>query len=326
MKITVFSEGAYEACYFEKFGPAYGVELNILKEAPLPHTIRQAEGSQCISILTTPIDDTLMRALHEMGVQYISTRTIGYDHIDLEAAREFGIHVGNVNYSVHSVADYTIMMILMATRRIQLIMQRSERQDYTLTGVQGRELHNLTVGVLGTGRIGSMVIRQLSGFGCKILAYDLCPRKEVEAYAQYVSLEQLYQESDVITLHMPASEENYHMINRSSLAQMRRGVLLINTARGSLIDSEALIDALEEGQVGGAALDVVEHELGLYYNDLKGQPINNRELALLRAFPNVIVTPHTAFFTDQAVSDMVEFSIKSCVLTCEGRKNPWMIL
>lgn len=325
MKLTVYSCRKDEAGYFTRFGEKYGVELAVHEENPTLETVELAKGSPCISLITTPVDEPLLRRFRELGVGFVSTRSIGYDHIDIAAAERLGVRVGNVSYAPDSVADYTVMLILMATRKMKAILTRSAVQDYSLKGVQGIELHNLTIGVAGTGRIGRTVIRRLSGFGCRILACDLYENEETKRYAEYVSPDRLFAESDLITLHMPATKENYHFINREAFARMKDGVFLVNTARGTLIDTDDLIDAVESGKVGGAALDVVEHETGLYYNDLKCRVLENRGLAILRSFPNVLVTPHTAFYTDQAVSDMVENSIRSCVLFARGEKNPWEI-
>lgn len=309
-----------------KFSEQYHVQLHQTEEPLTVQSAALAKGSKSISILTSQVTADVLEALHQAGVRYISTRTIGYDHIDTTYAAKLGIHVGNVSYSPNSVADYTLMLILMATRRMKSILCHALVQNFSLDGVQGRELPNLTVGVVGTGRIGRTVITRLTGFGCRILACDLYQNEDVKAFAKYVDLDTLFRESDVVTLHMPATAENYHMIGKENLAKMRHGAILVNTGRGSLVDSAALIDALEAGTLGGAALDVIENEVGLYYNDLQDRPLANRDLALLKSFPNVIVTPHTAFYTDQAVSDMVENSIKSCLAVENGEKNPWQVV
>jgi D-lactate dehydrogenase len=188
-------------------------------------------------------------------------------------------------------------------------MERASVQDFTLKGKIGIELHNATVGVIGTGRIGKTVINELYGFGCNIIAYDIYRSEEVKAKAEYVSLEELYKKSDIITLHTPATEDNYHMIDKSAIEQMKTGVMIINCARGSLIDTQALIDGIESGKIGFAGLDVIEQESGLYYFNRMGEPLGNPQLAILKSYSNVIVTPHTAFYTDEAVANMVENSI-----------------
>jgi D-lactate dehydrogenase len=181
------------------------------------------------------------------------------------------------------------------------------------------------VGVIGSGRIGASVVQSLSGFGCRILAYDLYEKDEVKQLAAYVPLEQIWKEADVITLHMPLTGENHHIINADTIAKMKDGVIIVNTARGALIDSEALIDAIEHGKIGAAGLDVVENEFGLYYYDHKSDILKNRELAMLRSFPNVTVSHHMAFYTENYVETVVKDSLMSCKLYMEGKENPWEV-
>ncbi|HCW80853.1 MAG TPA: lactate dehydrogenase [Ruminococcaceae bacterium] len=326
MKMTAYNYRPDELVYFKKFAPKYGIDLVLEKGVPSAETIDKAAGCRCISIMTTPVGAELIQKFYDAGIRFISTRSIGYDHIDISAAKKIGMHIGNVSYTTNSVADYTVMLILMATRKIKSIALRSRAQDFSLNGLQGVELHNLTVGVIGTGRIGRLVAKRLSAFGCHIVAYDLYENEEVKSFGKYVPLKQLFAESDVITMHMPATKDNYHLINKETIALMKDGVFIVNTARGSLIDTPAFIDAVESGKIGGAALDVVENEAGLYYRNHECDILKNRGMSLLKSFPNVIVTPHTAFYTDQAVSDIVENSIKSCLLFSQGKENPWQIV
>lgn len=325
MRILAYSHRRDETQYFEEFSKKYNVEVVLCNEEPSLETAPLAKGFDCISIITTNINSELVGKFHELGVKFISTRTIGYDHIDLKKAKELGVRVGNVTYSPNSVADYTIMLILMAVRKVKLIMERSNVQDFSLRGIQGKELPNLTIGVVGTGKIGRTVIKHLSGFGCKILAHDIYENDEVKSNAKYVELDNLFKYSDIITLHMPATDDNYHIINKKAIKLMKDGVFIINTARGSLINTNDLIHGIESKKIGGAALDVIEQESNIYYSDLKGETLKNRNLAILKSFPNVIITPHAAFYTDQAVSDMIENSIKSCILFSENKENPWEI-
>ena len=327
MKLFVYSYREFdEAEFFQKFAEEYHVELGICHDAPTMENAYLAEGYPYVSIITTKIDENLMNRFHALGVKMISTRTIGYDHIDLEAARKCGISVGNVTYSPECVADYTVMLMLMSIRKMKRIMQREEINDFSLPGIQGKEMPNFTVGVLGTGRIGRAVIRDISGFGCKIYAYDQYENDEVKKYAQYVSLDEIYEKCDMITLHMPLTEENMHLIDAEAIQKMQDGVVLINTARGGLIDTKALIDGLESGKIGAAGLDVIEDEFGMYYFDRKSDILSKRDLYILRGFPNVIVTPHMAFYTDQAVSDMVKHSIESCMLHEAGKEDPCKVI
>ena len=327
MKIFVYNYREFdEADYFQKFSEEYGVELGICTDAPTLENAHLAEGYEYVSIITSKIDGELMEIFHRLGVKMVSTRTIGYDHVDIETAKRLGIHVSNVTYSPECVADYTVMLILMSIRKMKRIMQRAEVNDFSLPGIQGRELPNFTVGVLGTGRIGRAVIRDLSGFGCRILAYDKYENEAVKEYAQYADLDTIYRECGLITLHMPLLDDNFHLIDKEAIGKMKDGVVIVNTARGGLIDTKALIEGIERGKVGAAGLDVIEDEFGMYYYDRKSDVLSKRDLYILRGFPNVVVTPHMAFYTDQAVSDMVRHSIESCILHAQGKEDPWTVV
>lgn len=323
LRIAVYNYRDFdEAQFFEKFKDTYGAEYVIIREAPNPENARLAEGCQGVSVITTAITEEIIRIWKEVGVKHISTRTIGYDHVDVEAARRHGITVSNVSYSTGSVADYTVMLILMALRKMKMIMRRADAMDYSLPGSLGRQLADLTVGVVGTGRIGEHVIRNLSGFGCRILASDPHENENAAKYAAYVDMDTLFRESDVITFHVPAIPETHHIVNRDTLSLMKNGVVLVNTARGSVIDTSALLDALESGKVGSAALDVIENEIGIFYGDYKYQVIGHREMSILKDLPNVLMLPHMAFYTENAVSDMVEHSIASIAMEARGERSP----
>lgn len=327
VKVTVYNCRAFdEKEIFIKYAKELGLEIVFCAQAPDLDNAVLAKGSRCVDVITSEITAELIKKFHEMGVEYITTRTIGYDHIDLEAAKRYNMKVANAPYGPQGVADYTVMLILMSIRKMKRILQRTEIQDYTLYGLQGRELKDLTVGVVGTGRIGRTVINNLSGFGCKILAYDLYPNDQVKETAEYVSLDMLFKESDIITLHTPLTDENYHLINHDSIQKMKDGVIIINTARGGLIDSEAFIEEIESGKIGAAGLDVVENEFDLYYYDHKSDVLSNRELAILRSFPNVTVSHHMAFYTDNYVDTVVKDSLMGCKLFEEEKTNPWEVL
>lgn len=326
MQVTVFGCRPYdELPEFQARAEELGLKLVVTSERPSLDNVHFVEGSTCVDILTTPIDRELLQAFYDKGVRYLVTRCIGYDHIDVAAAKEIGITVANTPYGPSGVADYAVMLILMCIRKMGEIMARNVVQDYTLKGMLGRELHNLTVGVVGTGRIGLNVIKNLSGFGCKIICYDLYQNKAAEEYATYVTLEELLEQSDVITLHAPLTDENFHMIDAAAMEKMKKGVVIVNTGRGSLIDTAALCDYIENGKIGSAALDVVENEFDMYYYDRKGDVLPNRELNLFRSYPNVIVSHHMAFFTLNYLKTIVGDSLKGCKAFMTGEENPWIV-
>ena len=323
MKIGVFEVRADEARCLENLQQELGFEAVIRQE---PLTLENAEfarGCQGISILgQSRMDEKLLEKLRELGVDCLTTRTVGYNHIDLEAARKLGIQVCNVSYGPESVADYTIMLLLLLLRNYKPALYRQNVNDYSLAGLMGRQVKNLTVGVVGTGRIGLKVMEELSGFGCRILASDPYPNEKARQYGTYVPLEQLWRESDCITLHAPLTPENYHMINRETLALMKDGVILLNCARGPLMDTEAVIQAVEDKKIGRLGMDVIEEEEGIYHMDRRDDILKNRPMAYLRQFPNVVMTQHLAFYTEEAVESMVEGGIRNLCGMIGGEKVP----
>lgn len=326
MKIFVYAMREFdEKKFFDQLAAEFGVSYSYTTDYPSQENAFLAEG--CDALIVTPCDlnNQLIDKFHEMGIKCIATRSIGYDHIDVSHIKELGMGTSHVEYAPETVADYTIMLMLMCCRNIYHILKRAELQDFSLKGKIGREISDCTIGVIGTGRIGQTVIKHLSGFGCKILAYDLYPNESVKTYAEYVSLEEIYQNSDIITLHTPATAANYHMINEQAFGQMREGVIIVNTARGSLIDGASLISALESGKVSHAALDVWEQENGMIYVNCMGQAINNREYALLKSFPNVILAPHTAFYTEKAVYSMTYNAMKCVQDMLHQQDNPLIL-
>ncbi|MEV7088398.1 D-isomer specific 2-hydroxyacid dehydrogenase family protein [Streptomyces sp. NPDC093085] len=309
-RITVYGCGPDEAALFQRLAPFSGV-TPVVTEAPASESNSAlASGGRCVSVgHKDPLTRAVLRALDRAGVRYISTRSIGFDHIDVEYAESLGITVENVAYSPDSVADYTVMLMLMAVRDAKTIIHRAALHDYRLGEVRGRELRDLTVGVIGTGRIGAAVIGRLRGFGCRVLAHDHRPKAPVD----YVPLDALLRQSDIVTLHTPLDADTRHLLNRCRMEQMKHGALVINTGRGALIETEALVSALESGRVGGAALDVLEGEDGVFYSDRRKSPVESKTLLRLQELPNVLISPHTAYYTDHALSDTVENSIANCL-------------
>jgi D-specific alpha-keto acid dehydrogenase len=315
--ITVYGCGPDEAVLFERMAPGFGVQPTITEASVSEANVDLAFGHRCISVShKTRVTDATLLALSRAGVEYISTRSIGYNHIDVDYAATVGLAVGNVAYSPDSVADYTLMLMLMAVRDARSVVLRADVHDYRLSEVRGKELRDLTVGVVGTGRIGTAVIHRLRGFGCRILAHDDRP----QAVVDYVPLDELLELSDIVTLHTPLNAGTAHLLDDRRLARMKRGAFIINTGRGALVDTEALIPALESGRLGGAALDVLEGEEGVFYADCSDRVMASEALGRLRRLPNVIVSPHTAFYTDHALRDTVENSLVNC-LRFEGQQH-----
>jgi D-specific alpha-keto acid dehydrogenase len=310
--ITIYGCGQDEAVLFRELAPRFGIFPTITDAAVSEANAELVAGNRCISVgHKTRITNDSLLALSRAGVTYISTRSIGYNHLDVGYANSVGISVENVNYSPDSVADYTLMLMLMAVRHAKSIVRRTDVHDYRLHEVRGRELRDLTVGVVGTGRIGAAVVDRLRGFGCRVMAHDRSP--ESNSDADYVPLDELLQSSDIVTLHTPLTADTHHLLNRRRIGQLRPGAFIVNTGRGSLLDTEALLQALESGRLGGAALDVVEGEEGIFYADCRDRPVDGKTLLRLQELPNVLVSPHTAYYTDHALSDTVENSIINCL-------------
>ncbi|WP_414715073.1 D-isomer specific 2-hydroxyacid dehydrogenase family protein [Stackebrandtia sp.] len=289
--------------------PCFGATPTITDAALTEANVDLALGNRCVSVgHKTRITNPTLSALGRAGVGYISTRSIGYNHIDVAYAKSLGITVENVAYSPDSVADYTLMLMLMAVRNTKTTMRRADVHDYRLHEVRGRELRDLTVGVVGTGRIGAAVMDRLWGFGCRILTHD----RRHKTGADCVGLDELLRSSDIVTLHTPLNASTHHLLDRERIASMKDGAVVVNTGRGALIDTEALVAALEGGRLGAAALDVVEGEEGVFYADCRNKAIDSKALLRLQEMPNVLISPHTAYYTDHALSDTVENSIINC--------------
>ena len=295
-----------------------GIEFGYTTEYPNESNYILAKGSDAVSVTPCDMSAPVVEKFHELGVKYITGRSIGYDHIDIARAHELGMRVSNASYPPDGVADFAIMLMMMATRNVGEILRRGVVQDFTLRGKIGRDISGQTIGVVGTGKIGRTVIKHLSGFGCRILCYDLYQDAETAKLAEYVTLDELLAQADIITLHCNVTDETNHLIDEKAIAKMKDGVIIVNTARGKLIDSKALIAALKTGKVGAAALDVLEDENGLYYYDRVGDVIDNPEMAELRSFPNVLLTSHTAFYTYDAVENMVKSSVESAIAFEKG--------
>lgn len=326
-RLFAYACGPEEVERYAKFGHEFGFEVTCCEERPLPENAHLAKGYDCITIAAakavTPgmIDEYL-----KGGVKLLNSRAIGVDNIDLAYAREKGLAVCRNTYSAASVADYAVMLALMVTRHTKAALLRNLGQDYNYDGFRGKELHTMTVGILGTGNIGALTARRFAAFGSKVLAWSRHKQPELEGVAEYVELDELYARSDLISVHLSSNPQTYHFLGREAIGKMKEGAFIVNTARGDLIDSMALIEALESGHLAGAALDVVEGDRQVYYLDHKNQVIPHRELAILNAMPNVILTPHLAFWTDTVADDMVRNSLEAARRFFDGKECPLRVV
>lgn len=306
MKVFVYNMRKFdELDLFNRFTEELGMELSYTEEPPTIDNCHLADGYDCISIITTPITSGMIDRFIQGGVRMIATRTIGYDHIDIPYARERGMIVTHVTYDPEGVAEYTVMLMLAAIRKMKMIGENNRRDDFTLQGLMGRKLSDMTIGVIGAGRIGIAVLRDLSGFGCRLVYCNRSPSPEADRYAERMDLDELLRVSDMVSPHLELNDDTRHILDEEALSKMKEGSFIVNTARGPLIDSDALMRNLENGHLSGAALDVVEGEFGLYYKDCSGMDLSGTVMDRLRRMDNVLLTHHMAFYYDTAVSDMV---------------------
>ena len=314
MKICAYEVREDEKKDFARMAEKLQVEIELHDEVPGPDTAALAEGCEGVTMLGMgKINKELLDMWKSMGVQCISTRTIGYNHIDTDYAKEIGMQVCNAAYPPSGVAEFTLMLMLMCLRNYKQSLWRGQVNDFALQGLQGKEIGSMTVGVIGTGKIGTQVIKYLTGFGCRILAYDMYPNAALKDVVEYVELDELFAKADMITLHTPLLDSTYHLVNAETIAKMKDGVVLINCARGELMDTTSLIEGIESGKIGALGLDVVEGERGIAHEDHRIDILSNQQMAYLRQFRNVTMTPHMAFYTDVAVSHMVECGVAGLV-------------
>ena len=326
MKIMVYEAREDELAELQAQSESLGIALGISAAVPSLENAALAEGCQGVSILGQGrINGPLLEAWHKLGVRYLSTRTVGYNHIDLARARELGIRVCSASYAPNGVADFTVMMILMCLRHYKQAMWRGQVNDFSLQGLQGREMKDLTIGIIGSGKIGAQVIRNLSGFGCRIVVYDIRKNPAVENLVEYVDMDTLLAQADVISLHMPLLDSNRHMINRETIARMKDGVILINCSRGELMDIDALVEGVESQKIGALGMDTSEGEEGIVHEDHRVDILPNRNWFYLHQFRNVIMTQHMAFYTEQAVDSMVQCGIEGIVKMTEEGAYPTML-
>jgi len=259
------------------------------------------------------VDSNTLTVLHEAGVRHIALRCAGFNNVDINVAYQYGIGVSRVPaYSPQTVAEHTLALILTLNRKTHKAYNRVKEGNFELGGLLGFTLYEKTVGVIGTGRIGQSVIKILKGFGCNVLCYDPYPNHDLEQEGvTYTSLDALFEQSHIVTLHCPLTEESYHLINASSLARMPKGAMLINTSRGGLVDDKAVIDALKRGHLGYLGLDVYERESELFFNDHSQDIIQDDVFQRLLTFPNVLVTGHQGFFTQEALNEIADVTFQN---------------
>ncbi len=324
MKATVYSISPYEKPYFDPDGEKGDITFHLHKEPLTEASISLAEGSDAIVVFANDLVKAgVLEKLHELGIKFIATRSMGLDHIDLEKAKELDIKVANVpHYSPHSVAEHSVALMLSLNRRLNLANQKVRQHDFELDGLVGFDMNGKTVGLLGAGEIGEVSVKILSGFGCKILIYDLKENKElIDKYqVKYTSIEDVCKKSDIISIHSPLTKETKHLIDKEKISWMKKGVMLINTARGAICNTEDLINGLKEGKLGYLGMDVYEHEKGLFFEDHRNDTIQDDLFIRLMGFKNVLITAHQAFLTREAIKENMETTIQNLKDWAAGKK------
>ena len=299
IKVAFYDTKPYDRPSFEKYGNLHGIEYKFLETKLNEDTAELAHGCKAVCVF---VNDTVTAAvigkLYKYGVRLIALRSAGYNNVDVQAA--FGkIHVVHVQaYSPYAVAEHAMALLLTSIRRIHKAYNRTREFNFSLSGLTGFDLHGKTVGVIGTGKIGRIFIDICRGFGMNVLAYDRFPAKD--SGIEYVSQDELFARSDVISLHCPLTEETRHMIGTEAIEKMKKGVVIVNTSRGGLIDTEALLEGIKARKIGAACLDVYEEEGDIFFEDRSGHILNDDLLSRLISMPNVIVTSHQAFLTEDA--------------------------
>ncbi|NNC75356.1 MAG: 2-hydroxyacid dehydrogenase [Acidimicrobiia bacterium] len=309
MRVLVFSSHPHDEEYLTRANADHGHELVFVESRLRKSVAGLANGFDAIcAFVNDDLSEPVLGALHQHGVRYIALRSAGFNHVDLDAARALGFTLARVPaYSPHSVAEHTVALILALNRKIYRSYNRVRDGNFALDGLMGFDLYERTVGIVGTGKIGERVAAALSGFGCKLLGYDPYPNPAaIDLGVEYVELDELFARSDVVTLHTPLTPDTFHVIDAEAVAAMKDGVMIINTSRGALVDTVAVIDGLKSGKVGYLGLDVYEEEEELFFENLSDRVITDDVFSRLLTFPNVMVTGHQAFFTQEAMTDIAE--------------------
>ena len=316
MKIAFFDTKIYDKPFFEKYGKEYSVEFKFYETKLNADTANLVKGFDGVcAFVNDEINAEVIDNLCERGVKLVALRCAGFNNVDMKYA-EGKIRILRVPaYSPYAVAEHAMALLLTSVRRIHKAYIRSKEFNFSLSGLTGFDLYKKTVGVLGTGKIGKVFIDICKGFGMRVLAYDKYPdlSLEKEGKVEYVTLDELFSKSDVISLHCPLTEETYHVIDEKSIEKMKKGVVIINTSRGALVDSDALLNGIKTRKVGAACLDVYEEEADLFFEDNSGHILEDDTLARLISMPNVIVTSHQAFLTEEALENIAETTVKNIV-------------
>lgn len=322
MRIMLFSSQPYDRDSFSAASLPSGCQLTFQHAHLGPDTAALAKDCAVVcAFINDDLSAPVLQQLAAGGTRLIALRSAGYNHVDLKAAQQLGLSVARVPaYSPFAIAEHATALILALNRRIHRAFNRTREGDFSLHGLIGFDLHGKTVGIVGTGQIGAAFARIMAGFGCRLLAHDPYPDRELQALGvRYLPLDEVLQQAQIISLHCPLTPDTRHLINQQSLARLQPGSMLINTGRGALVDTPALIDALKSGQLGYLGLDVYEEEAALFFEDQSDLPLQDDVLARLLTFPNVIVTAHQAFLTREALGAIAETTLQNIAAWAAGQ-------
>lgn len=323
MKVAVFSTKPYDRTFLQAANSGHHHQLTFLETRLTQETMSLAAGYEAVCVFVNDqLDETVLTHIAGSGTRLVALRCAGFNNVDLAAAEKLGVPVVRVPaYSPHAVAEHTVGLILTLNRNIHRAYNRVREGNFSLDGLLGSDLNNQTVGIIGTGQIGAVVAKIMHGFGCRLLAYDLYPNPALAQYnVQYVDLPEIFAQSDILTLHCPLTPDTHHLINAQALEQMKNGVMIINTSRGALLDTPAVIEALKAGKVGNLGLDVYEEEADLFFEDLSLSVIQDDVFSRLLTLPCVLVTGHQAFFTRNALEQIAATTLAN--LTAFERGEP----
>ena len=314
MKILVYSIYGFDKPFLEEAAKDKH-ELNFTEQPLNLDTADLAKGYTAVALFTSDnASSAVLKRLYENGVKFIALRSVGYDHVDLTLAKQLNIKVANVPaYSPFAVAEHTVALMLALNRKLIRAHNRVMEQNFSLDGLVGFDMNGKTVGIIGTGKIGSVVTKIMNGFGCRILLYDKIVDNDLKNKYNvvYKDYETLLKESDIITLHVPLTTETKYLINKNCISKMKKGVMLINTSRGALINTKEVIESLKTGQIGYLGIDVYEEESGLFFEDRSEEILQDDMIARLMTFKNVLITSHQAFLTDTALRNIAETTIEN---------------
>ncbi len=324
MKVAVFDAHRFERKPLAEANESFGHELTFLEPRLTSETATLAKGFPVVcSFANDHLDRETLRILHREGVRLIALRSAGFNHVDLEEAAKLGLSVVRVPaYSPYAVAEHAVGLALALNRKIHRAHSRVKEFNFSLEGLVGFDFHGKTVGVIGTGRIGSIFCKIMAGFGCRVLAHDALPNTALSKLhgVEFVDLDTIYKNSSVISLHVPLTPKTHHLIGAEAFSKMKKGAMLINTSRGGLIDAGALVQSLKTGHLGSAGLDVYEEEENIFFQDLSGMVLQDDTLARLLTFPNVLITSHQGFLTEEALQNIATTTMQSIAEFERGQK------